>query len=880
MRDLFNYQDQFLYQQLDLLSGFASLDKEIPDSITQNLNPTFELREYQEEAFARFIYCLDEDFEGKRSPLHFLFNMATGSGKTLIMAGLILYLYEKGHRNFLFFVNSTNIIKKTRDNFLNPNATKYLFNKEIYIVGNWVSITDVESFDGVNENDINICFTTIQQLHTDMTTEKENSLTYEGFADKKIALIADEAHHMSVRTRSRSQLELFESWENTVERIFKSNKNNLLLEFTATHDYENSDMVEKYRDKVIYRYDFKNFRDDRFSKDVTLVHSDLDLQNRILQALVLNQYKQRVAAKYRVQLKPVVLFKAQKTIDQSKENKANFHRLIDGLTASQIDRIRSSEVEVVKQAFRFFDENNTSSEQLAQYLKSDFQERYCLSVNDESEKETNQILVNTLEDEDNPIRAIFAVQKLNEGWDVLNLFDIVRCYESRDTRFNRPGRTTISEAQLIGRGARYFPFILPENGDESYQLEDGDEFRRKFDADLNHELRVLEELHYHSVNDSRYISEIHIALRDEGIIDESVETRELKLKDTFKKTDLYKFGVIWLNDREERDYQNVKSFADLADLTVRRRNHVHTIRAGSGGETTVMEDQESEQMHYMDSRDVRIVDIEPNIVQSAIARKPFFKFNSLKQYFPQLTSMHEFRTSRNYLGRLAITFRGDFRYLKENPSEKLTACCDLLDKIETELRKQITDYEGTRRFREERINDIFTDKKLKFSADNPRINIESQRFDEIFVKDKPWIAFNGLYGTSEERRLVELLNRWLQNAQEVYEDIYLLRNERHFAIYNFTNGRAFEPDFVLFLRQKNGKSITYQLFIEPKGQHLIEQDRWKENFLKEICTECDSRLLTENNEYRVIGVGYFYNSERENNFKVKFNKTLKDARRT
>ena len=57
------------------------------------------------------------------------------------------------------------------------------------------------------------------------------------------------------------------------------------------------------------------------------------------------------------------------------------------------------------------------------------------------------------------------VQKLNEGWDVLNLFDIVRCYETRDSRFNRPGKTTISEAQLIGRGARYFPFILSESDD-------------------------------------------------------------------------------------------------------------------------------------------------------------------------------------------------------------------------------------------------------------------------------------------------------------------------------------------------------------------------------------------------------------------------------
>ena len=279
MRDLLNPHG-FLYEQLDVLSKFHALNEEIPDSITQNLNPVFEIREYQEEAFARFIYCLREDFDGKSTPLHLLFNMATGSGKTLIMAGLILFLYEKGYRNFLFFVNSTNIIRKTQNNFLDPDTSKYLFNKEIYIGGKRLVLTEVGNFEDANENDINICFTTIQRLHTDMTTERENALTYESFGDKEIVLLADEAHHMNVSTRSasRTQLELFESWENTVERIFKSNENNLLLEFTATHDYENSDMIEKYRDKVIYRYDFKNYRDDRYSKDITLVHSDLDLQ--------------------------------------------------------------------------------------------------------------------------------------------------------------------------------------------------------------------------------------------------------------------------------------------------------------------------------------------------------------------------------------------------------------------------------------------------------------------------------------------------------------------------------------------------------------------------------------------------------------------------
>ena len=40
----------------------------------------------------------------------------------------------------------------------------------------------------------------------------------------------------------------------------------------------------------------------------------------------------------------------------------------------------------------------------------------------------------------------------------LNLFDIVRCYETRDSGKGKIGTTTTSEAQLIGRGARYFPF--------------------------------------------------------------------------------------------------------------------------------------------------------------------------------------------------------------------------------------------------------------------------------------------------------------------------------------------------------------------------------------------------------------------------------------
>ncbi len=84
--------DKFLYEELDAVSKMGFLKKDIPDYLKYNLNPRFELRPYQEEAFARFFHCLDNDFPGNEWPLHLLFNMATGSGKTLIMAALILSL--------------------------------------------------------------------------------------------------------------------------------------------------------------------------------------------------------------------------------------------------------------------------------------------------------------------------------------------------------------------------------------------------------------------------------------------------------------------------------------------------------------------------------------------------------------------------------------------------------------------------------------------------------------------------------------------------------------------------------------------------------------------------------------------------------------------
>ena len=118
-----------LHEILSLELGKRHIEgTRLPACITANLNPRFPLRPYQERAFKFFVNYWEEAFDGKPRQNHqLLMHMATGSGKTMMMAGLIAYLYAKGYRKFLFFVNSTNIINKTRDNFLNPQSSKYLF---------------------------------------------------------------------------------------------------------------------------------------------------------------------------------------------------------------------------------------------------------------------------------------------------------------------------------------------------------------------------------------------------------------------------------------------------------------------------------------------------------------------------------------------------------------------------------------------------------------------------------------------------------------------------------------------------------------------------------------------------------------------------------
>ncbi len=677
----------FLYEKVNNLREFG-VHSPMPHYIPDNINQNFELRPYQIAAFENFITYFQSD-KLCQKPTQTLFHMATGSGKTMIMAGLMLYLYKQGYRNFLFFVNLSNIVKKTKENFLNTLSNKYLFADEVVIDGEKVKIKEVSNFQYSDDSAINICFTTTQGLHSDMWLTKENSVSFDDFQNKKIVLISDEAHHLNADTKkmNKDEEENYRSWEYTVNRIFGACRDNILLEFTATCNLKNPLIKAEYENKIIFDYPLYKFREDKYSKEIKTFRTDVTIMERCMQAIILSQYRLKVFQDNRLAIKPVVLFKAAKIAD-SLDFMEQFIKAVSDLTANEIERISTlTENETLNQAYSYFMKNGISFEQLAQEIKEDFSAEHCISANDEKEAAEKQIALNSLEDKNNPYRAIFEVKKLDEGWDVLNLFDIVRLYETRQSGGKKISPATISEAQLIGRGSRYCPFQIDKEQER---------YKRKYDNDLDNPLRICEELYYHCQNDNRYISELHNALREIGINLDNTVTRQYVLKEDFKQDTLYKKGLVFFNERI------LKSRTEVTGLLPSVRDHEYPIKlaTGSSGEDIILVDDSSKDSNvktYTTRKTIsEIADINYAIVQKALCKYPVYKFNTLKSYFPNLSSTREFIISANYLGsiKIAITSRYD------NPPISIInmACFSVLGEIANVISGIEETYEGTKEF--------------------------------------------------------------------------------------------------------------------------------------------------------------------------------------
>jgi type III restriction enzyme len=861
----------------------------IPYYISDNL--AFELREYQKEAIARFLYYNNNtiydanDNEMSKSP-HLLWQMATGSGKTLIMAALILEMYQKGYRNFWFFVTSTDIITKTIDNFTNSSARKYQFAQKIEIDGRQIEIRQVENFAITNPDAINIKFSTINILHQISQPEmfSENSVTLEDFAETPLCLIGDEAHHLNAATKKEKEDE--NSWENSVQKLLNANPKNMLFEFTATANLTNDAIAKKYDNKLIYNYDLRHFRDDKYSKDVFTFSTDAaDMNQIMLRAILVSQYRKHIASDNGIALKPVVLFKS-KGVSDSKENFEKFNSFIGSLTETVLKNELQkphTDTGIWNKTANYF---SGKEKNLVEELKMDFAvDAKKVLLHDGTNKriaEQPQLLA-TLEDGNNPVRAIFAVNMLQEGWDVLNLFDIVRLYETRDGGTDRngnykPGAGTISEAQLIGRGARYYPFLYKNT----------DKYKRKFDDNEAELLRVIEQMHYHCKYDSRYISEIRQTLIESGIIAQPDLFTEynLEMKDDYKSVNslfgqknIYENAILPKKDWTDSNIEIVENELieqEICTIPNFRNDEVMIIRLSSGKtQENAVFDRENESATAPINSPAQpqrtVAELIPNnILRFALNSNKNFSFDKLQLAYPELKSMSQFM---DLLGKKQILISGAWQNENPQPFEILHIAQYILKNIEIGIKTEQKKVYVTKEFKPlsvcEKFESYITRKVGKTDSETGKSQKDSENY-ALDLSKYDWYVYNDNFGTSEEKSFVKWFADFEPTLKENgWTDIYLVRNEKAVKLYSWYKanlGEGFEPDFVLLMKKGN---IEYVFYIEPKGDWTYDaanknfgREQWKEDFLLEIeaVVSKQQAKMTNNKNWRLVGLP-FYNEE-------------------
>ena len=820
---------RFLYETLDGLRRREA--PPIPAWIRENLNPRLPLRPYQEAAFQNFLLYW-EHFRRRDRPCQLLFHMATGSGKTLVMAGLMADLYRRGYRNFLFFVNLTAIVRKTRENFLNPRSAKYLFAPELRVDGRRVPVREVSSFSAADPDAINLLFTTTQALHAELWQVRENGLSPAELAAAPVVLISDEAHHLNAATKraGRAEADSRRSWEETVERVFHARPDNLLLEFTATCDLHNPQILEAYRDKIVYSYPLQALRDEGYSKEILTLRTDLPPMERALQALMLSQYRLKLFQSHRLAVKPVVLFKSA-AIRESAAFQAAFASRMETLSGPDLARAAAQAPSpILERALAWFRANGISLDALAWELLQEFSPLHCISANDEADVEAKQLLLNSLEDPGNPCRAVFEVKKLDEGWDVLNLFDIVRLYETR--RSGGPSASTVSEAQLIGRGARYCPFQTAP---------DQPRYQRKFDRDLDDPLRICETLYYHCQNDSRYIAELHSALRETGLGGER-PLRRIRLKPAFRDSAFYREGVVLANRRIRAEPP-----AAEAGLPASLRNRVWTVTlaAGAAGEDALLADGPQPEARALCACRTTFGGLaEQNyaIVRKALARRPAFQFDALKRRFPQLGSTRMFVTDPRYLGAVCLEIRSQF------PAPPAWILCEAagraLDQMAPALFSPPCSWRGGRFFPRPAA-EVFRERAV---AGQPPQAAPAGGPD---LSQADWYPYEEDVLSPEASALAAAVSRLLPRLRAAYDAVCLLPNGGRLTLYAPADGAAFAPDILLFLLRREADGwVQTQVCLDAGDAgraadfllHLERQPLWAEEACGHLrCRVCGPR---------------------------------------
>ncbi len=777
-----------------------------------------------------------------------MFEMATGSGKTLVMAGLILECCKQGYQNFIFFVNSTSILEKTKLNFTDSASSKYLFSENININDENTEIKSINNLNESHNGAINIYFSTIQGLFSLFTKAKENAITLEDLKDQKLVFLADEAHHLNTETKKKlndSEASEKRNWESVVKLALEQNKDNLLLEFSATIPKEKS-VKDKYENLKVITYTLKEFSEDKFCKNIySLSYENKELETRFLGACVSSLYKELLAQHHNIEnFKPCILFKSER-IEDSKDNQERFNTFLENLIPLDLENFfNHSHNAFFKDAKNFFDKQHYTPN-LTALLQTKFKKSVQINTNNEKELEKSMLLLNSLEDRQNPKRVIFSVDKLNEGWDVLNLFDTVRLKNKASQK------DTTKDAQLIGRGARYYPFSYNDLKPSSIEF-----YQRKFD--LFNPLSTLERLDYHAVYDSEFIAQLKKELQDLGLwfVNE---------KQTIPLTPTKRFKCYYASNTKNKN-KNLfnKDYTDHVKVKLQSL-HVPLFAFGVREKKVDFKEENKGDTTYYIPHTLDKIPI--NYFLKALNLKNL-DFKTLKKAFKK----HAFNNKVGFIERYVSSLKTNFHKNQKFDDNEilLKLAVYIIENLKDTLLKEQDKYE------------VSALELKEFETHNKSLSASEWEKDIPFYE---WLLFKDMrkLDSKLEREFLDFINKNKEVLDKKFKEWCVLRND-HFAelkIFCDIEGpfyaQGFEPDFILFAQTHSDEFLGFTCYMEAKGEHLEPSNAWKKEFLEMLE---NATLKSHNKKLNLKGLPFFtlHNSVVNDEFATAFEQIFKDQK--
>lgn len=461
-----NYQEN-----VSSINMFATSDYAIFNSI-QNGVTKHSLRYYQMNALFLLDYllkCSDNrsekkelldivDNENKIKAPFLSYEMATGSGKTMLMGASIYLLNQKyGIDNFLIITPaSTDIYQKTIRNFqignydsVWANDTPFSFN---LITGD--NYTQNLFYD--KSKDANIFIFNISKFganasNTDLTWESAiwqdengNNVSIRQFLkDKKLIIITDEAHHAQTKVATK---------------IIRNFHPSAVLEFTATA-IENEKGIEKKNQTIIYKYDIKKFLEDGHGKLIRAVALSTGQKGK--QKEISNNERLKLITLFLIHilkkeailldpksknLKPIAFVKVkndteytQKVFNYITNELSNDIENIDII----LDKMKAQEIEITTLLIELYKKKYHNKINL---LRQDIQKIANNSIfyYGQSDKETEKKFHNI---RNNHVEIVVYMHRLDEGIDLPNIFTMAVINDT-ESDF----KTSVK--QIIGRGIR------------------------------------------------------------------------------------------------------------------------------------------------------------------------------------------------------------------------------------------------------------------------------------------------------------------------------------------------------------------------------------------------------------------------------------------